>query len=213
MKFHRCRSSNPPFANASHPHADDFLRDPRLPAGTEESADAVSSATFRQQRRDNLIVEVATAAKLHDLIQRYNLQAETAPLSNFEAMKDRLNAMEDEAESLTDRHTPEAAIQVYTLLHDQILSADAALFDSLIPFVVSEEVLRDSEVQRLGVANRSVAITLWSSTLLGAVLVAIFSFVLGRNITRGIRLVAERANAIACGDRRRACRTRASGRP
>lgn len=184
-----------------------------MPAGTEESADAVSSATFRQQRRDNLIVEVATAAKLHDLIQRYNLQAETAPLSNFEAMKDRLNAMEDEAESLTDRHTPEASIQVYTLLHDQILSADAALFDSLIPFVVSEEVLRDSEVQRLGVANRSVAITLWSSTLLGAVLVAIFSSVLGRNITRGIRLVAERANAIACGDRRRACRTRASGRP
>jgi methyl-accepting chemotaxis protein len=164
------------------------------------AADPATSTRFRQQRRDNLAIEVAAASQLHDLIQRYNLDAEAAPLHKFETVNDRLNALEDEAESLTDRHTPEATLQAYALLHDQILPADAALFDSLIPFVVSEEALRDSEVQRLSVANRSVAITLWSSTLIGAVLVAILSFVLGRNITRGIRLVADRANAIACGD-------------
>ncbi len=49
-------------------------------------------------------------------------------------------------------------------------------------------------------ANRSVIITLWTTTLLGALVGGLVSLFLARRITRGLGLVAQRAQAIASGD-------------
>ena len=162
--------------------------------------DPVSSARFRKERRDNLATGDAAVVKLRTLIDRYNLEADAGPLENFQATIGRLSAMEDEAERLSDLHSPEGTRQAFALLHDQILPLDAALFDSLKPFVLSQEALRDGETARLREANHAVLITLWTATLLCAILGGFMSFALAQHLTRRIGLVAARANAIASGD-------------
>jgi methyl-accepting chemotaxis protein len=162
--------------------------------------DPVSSARFRKERRDNLATGDAAVVKLRTLIDRYNLEADAGPLENFQATSGRLSAMEDEAERLSDLHSPEGTRQAFALLHDQILPLDAALFDSLKPFVLSQEALRDGEIARLREANHAVLITLWTATLLCAILGGFMSFALAQHLTRRIGLVAARANAIASGD-------------
>jgi methyl-accepting chemotaxis protein len=162
--------------------------------------DPVSSARFRQERRVYNANSNSSATQLRALAQSYNLDDETAPLREYETRLATLSAIEDEVERLNELHTPQATHQALALLHDQILPQDTTLFDSLVPFVLSEEALRDEEVVRLSQANRSVLITLWIATVLGAVLGGLLSFLLARSITRRIGLVADRANAIASGD-------------
>jgi methyl-accepting chemotaxis protein len=164
------------------------------------NADPVSSARFRKERRDNLAVGDSSAAKLSNLIHKYDLEAEARPIGEFENQSDKLSAMEEEAERLSELHTPQGTGQAFNLLRDQILPLDATLFDSLKTFVLSEEALHDGETLRLRQANLTVVLTLWIATLLGAILGGILSFVLARRITRGIDLVADRAKAIASGD-------------
>jgi methyl-accepting chemotaxis protein len=162
--------------------------------------DPVSSARFRQERRDHLANSDAAAANLRDLVQKYNLDVEAAPLQEYETKLANQTAMEEEAERLNELHTPQATRQAFALLHDQILPQDAALGDSLRPFVLSEEALRDRELLNLREVNGTVLITLWTATILGAVIGGLISFLLARRITRSIGLVADRADAIASGD-------------
>lgn len=159
-----------------------------------------SAARFHKERLDNLAVGDAAAAQLRDLIHRYNLEAETAPLQQFESASDTLSATEEQAETLMASHSPQSTRQALALLHDQILPQDAALFDSLRPFILSEEALRDAELLNLREANGTVRLTLWIATILGAVLGTLLSFLLARRITRRIDRVADRAIAIASGD-------------
>jgi methyl-accepting chemotaxis protein len=162
--------------------------------------DPAAATAFHKERHENLAAGDQAAVKLHDLIRQYKLDAETAPLRQFESMNANLNALEDDAERLNQLHTPEGRRQAVILLHDQILPRDAALFDSLRPFVLSEEARRDAEGLRLQQANGDVLITLWTASILGAIVGGCLSFLLVRRITRGIGLVADRANAIASGD-------------
>jgi methyl-accepting chemotaxis protein len=162
--------------------------------------DPQSAETFRAERRRYLAVADASAAKLRDLIRQYNLNIEAAPLQDFEAANANLIVLEDEAERIHDRHTAESTNQAIALLHNQILPRDADLVASLHTFVKSQEDLRDEEMLRLRKANSAVLITLWTATILGALVGGFVSFVLARKITRGIGIVSARANAIASGD-------------
>jgi len=66
--------------------------------------------------------------------------------------------------------------------------------------VQSQETQCDADMDRLQEANRAVLLTLWTATLLGAIVGGVISFILARRVTRAIGLVADRANAIASGD-------------
>ncbi len=57
-----------------------------------------------------------------------------------------------------------------------------------------------TKLSTLDQATRDVLITLWTATILGAVVGGIFSLILARRVARGIVLVVDRANAIASGD-------------
>jgi methyl-accepting chemotaxis protein len=162
--------------------------------------DPESAARFRAERRENLAHGDAAASQLHNLIRQYNLDAEAAPLQVFEAANANLITTEDEAERISDRHTPESTRQAIALLQDQILPQDAALFASLHNFVRSEEALRDDEVGRLRSANSAVLITLWTATIVCAIIGGFISILFAGRITRGIGLLADRAHDIASGD-------------
>jgi methyl-accepting chemotaxis protein len=163
--------------------------------------DPASSTHFRAERSRYAAVGDTAARKLRDLVAQHDLGAEAGTvLLNFEASSAQLSALEEQAERIHDLHTPQSSNRAIAFLHDQILPRDADLFASLHDFVKSEESLRDDETVRLRKANNAILITLWTSTILGAVLGGLISLVLARWITRGIDQVAGRAAAIASGD-------------
>ena len=64
----------------------------------------------------------------------------------------------------------------------------------------SQMAQTNEELVQLRRANRSTLLTLWLATIFGAIVGGIISTFLARRITKGVDLVAERANAIAAGD-------------
>ncbi len=164
------------------------------------ATDPAASAFYRQQRRDKLAAGDVAAAKLIKLIQRLGPGPEAGEIQQFEALLAQLRSLEEETERLNELHTPAGTAQAHDLLQRQILPLDATLLASLNGFVKSQENQRDAEMVRLQQANRGVLVTLWTATILGVLLGGLFSLVLARRITRGISLIADRANAIATGD-------------
>ncbi|MDR3746506.1 MAG: methyl-accepting chemotaxis protein [Acidobacteriaceae bacterium] len=158
------------------------------------------AARFRTERLGNLAAGDAAIVRLNELNRRFDLGDDTATIQRIEAMRADLLLQEDEAERLSQLHTPEATAQAKLLLRDQILPLDATLLDALRDFIALQESRREVEMNTLQKANRGVLLTLWTATFLCAILGGTISFLLSRRISRSVDLVAERANAIAAGD-------------
>lgn len=161
--------------------------------------DPASSTSFRKERRERLAAGERAYSRLLTFGARLSPE-DLAVIKEFQAGVDQLRALEDEAERQNELRTPQGTSQAYDLIQNRILPLDASLFDSLKAFVKTQELTRDREMDLLSRANRSVLLTLWIASSLGALLGGIVSFVLARRITRAIKRVAERANAIAGGD-------------
>jgi methyl-accepting chemotaxis protein len=163
-------------------------------------ADRASSEHLRQLRSDNLNAADKPLAQLLELSRHYDLGADASRIQQIQPGLLQLHSTEDEVERLNELHTPQGSSQARNLLNTQILSRDAALFESMRLLVQSQEDQCDTDMDRLQEANRAVLVTLWTATLLGAIVGGVISFILARRITRSIGLVANRANAIASGD-------------
>jgi methyl-accepting chemotaxis protein len=162
--------------------------------------DPASSAYFRQLRKASLAGANQPFADLLEQAHHFDLDPEGDHLRGMQADIAQFEATEEEVERLQELHTPEGTTQAYALLRDRILPMDSRLLVSLKQFVESQERQSDSDTAKLHEANRSVLITLWTATILGALLGGVVSLLLARRITRGIGLVSARANAIASGD-------------
>ncbi|GAC1427757.1 MAG: hypothetical protein NVSMB62_25710 [Acidobacteriaceae bacterium] len=158
-----------------------------------------SSSRFRKDRRDRLAAGEASYAKLLEYSSHFSTDDITR-IREFQAGVADLRLLEDEAERLNELHTPEGTSQAYDLIQNRILPLDAALYASLNSFIQSQESARDREMARLNHENRSVLLTLWIASSVGALLGGLVSLLLGRRITRAIRLVVARADSIARGD-------------
>jgi len=162
--------------------------------------DSASSEHLRHLRSDNLNAADKPLAQLLELGRHYDLGADASRIQQIQPGLLQLHSVEDEVERLNELHTPQGSIQARTLLSSQILSRDAALFESMRLLVQSQENQCDADMDRLQQANRAVLLTLWTATLLGALVGGIISFIFARRVTRAIGLVADRATAIASGD-------------
>jgi methyl-accepting chemotaxis protein len=163
-------------------------------------AGRASSEHLRQVRSDNLNAADKPLAQLLELSRHYDLGADASRIQQIQPSLLQLHSVEDEVERLNELHTPQGSSQARTLLNSQILSRDAALFESMRLLVQSQENQCDADMDRLQQANREVLLTLWTATLMGALVGGIISFLFARRVTRAIRLVADRATAIASGD-------------
>ncbi len=163
-------------------------------------ADPASSEHLRQVRSYNLNAADKPLAQLLELSRHYDLGADATRIQQIQPGLVQLHSVEDEVERLNELHTPQGSIQARDLLNTQILSMDAALFESMRLLVQSQENQCDADMDRLQAANRAVLLTLWAATLLGALVGGIISFILARRVTRAIGLVADRATAIASGN-------------
>jgi methyl-accepting chemotaxis protein len=162
--------------------------------------DPAASAHFREMRKASLALANQPFAELMEQTRHFDLDPEDDQLRAMQADLAQFDASEEEVERLEELHTPAGSAQAYALLRDRILPMDSQLFISLKQFVRAQEELSDSDTAMLQQANRSVIITLWTATILGALVGGFISFILARRITRGIGLVAGRAHEIASGD-------------
>lgn len=157
------------------------------------------AAHFRQERLDDLAAGDAAFERLRDPARHID-PVETARVQKLQADVSRLGTFEDEAERLESLHTPEGHRRAQALLVDEILPLDKRVFEEVNELLRAEESARDTEVARLRGTGRSVLLTLWAATILGAAFGGLVLVALTRRITRPIDLLAERAHAIASGD-------------
>jgi methyl-accepting chemotaxis protein len=164
------------------------------------SADRASSQRLREARASDLATADAPLAKLVELARHFDLGADAPRVQQMQAGLVQLRSLEDQVERLNELHTSAGSAQARDLLRTQILSMDSTLFASMGLLVQSQEKQCDAEMALLQQFNLSILITLWTATILGAVVGGIVSLLLARRIARGIGLVAGRAAAIASGD-------------
>jgi methyl-accepting chemotaxis protein len=161
---------------------------------------AASSEQLRKQRLDDLNAADKPLAQLLELGRHYDLGSDASIIQQIQPGLLQLHSLEEEVERLNQMHTPHGSSQARDLLHTQILSLNSTLFASMGALVQSQEKQCDAEMAALQQLNIAVLLTLWTATLLGALVGGIVSFIFARRVTRAIALVAGRAIAIASGD-------------
>ena len=113
---------------------------------------------------------------------------------------DRLRSLQERVETLSDRKTPEDLAAAAALLKNDILALDQEMYTETT--AISESALRKAEADAMALrqANHRTLLTLWMVTLVGALAGLTVSALVARKIADAVRLVADRANAIAAGD-------------
>jgi methyl-accepting chemotaxis protein len=162
--------------------------------------DPETSIKLRAQRLASFESAERAAAELLTLSSGLNLGEQAIQVQQIQSQINQLRTDEKEVERLNQLRTPEGTSQAYDLLNSRILPLDATLFTSLDAFVGAQKAQSRLEINQLNEANRDVILSGWSATVLGAILGGIFATVIGKRVTRGVDMVAERANAIASGD-------------
>ncbi len=162
--------------------------------------DPASAAHFRKARQASLAQADEPFALLLEQAHLGELGADNTRIQNLQSGLAQFDALEQEVERLNELHTPEGSSQAYDLLRNRLLPMDSDLFNSLKQFAESQQAQNDSDSALLHHADLTVLITLWLTTILGAIFGGLVSFVISRRITRGIAIVVARADAIASGD-------------
>jgi methyl-accepting chemotaxis protein len=105
-----------------------------------------------------------------------------------------------ESEEQSRLDTPEGAAMSRVTLQQQVLPLNQLATDELAKIAVTQTRIVAGELAMLHSASQTVLATLWTATVLAAIVGGGISLFLTRRTTRRIDLVAARANAIASGD-------------
>ncbi len=162
--------------------------------------DPATSANLRQLRKQQFGMAETAVAKLRQDSARFDLGSDAPRLAMLESGLASLKPLEDKVEALNETKTSQGTAQAYDTLQNQILPLERSLFATVTDLAQSQMSQTNEELVRLRAANRSTLITLWLATIFGAIVGGLISTFLARRITKGVDLVAERANAIASGD-------------
>ena len=162
--------------------------------------DPATSASLRQLRKQQFAMAETAVAKLRQDSTHFDLGSDASRLSMLESGLASLKPLEEKVEALNETKTSQGTAQAYDTLQNQILPLERSLFATVTDLAQSQMSQTNEELIRLRAANRSTLITLWLATIFGAIVGGLISTFLARRITKGVDLVAERANAIASGD-------------
>jgi methyl-accepting chemotaxis protein len=162
--------------------------------------DPAASASFRHTRQQNLAQADASMTKLKEYASLYGLGYDATRINELDASLSNLKALEDKVEQLNESKSAQGTAQAYDTFQNQILPLEKSLFAMASDLSQSQMAQADDEIVQLKHANSATLYTLWLATILGALVGGSISVLLARRLTKGIDLVAERANAIAAGD-------------
>ena len=159
-----------------------------------------ASASFRHTRQQNLAQADASMAKLKEYASLYSLGYDATRINDLDTAFSNLKTLEDKVEQLNESKTAQGTAQAYDTFQNQILPLEKSFFALASDLSQSQMSQTDDEIVQLRHANTATLYTLWLATILGALIGGSISVLLARRVTKGIDLVAERANAIAAGD-------------
>ena len=162
--------------------------------------DPAASASFRHTRQQNLAQADASMAKLKEYASLYSLGYDATRINDLDTAFSNLKTLEDKVEQLNESKTAQGTAQAYDTFQNQILPLEKSFFALASDLSQSQMSQTDDEIVQLRHANTATLYTLWLATILGALIGGSISVLLARRVTKGIDLVAERANAIAAGD-------------
>src|SRR5580704_4810368 len=162
--------------------------------------DPAASASFRHTRQQNLAQADASMAKLKEYASLYSLGYDGTRINDLDAAFSNLKTLEDKVEQLNESKTAQGTAQAYDTFQNQILPLEKSFFALASDLSQSQMSQTDDEILQLRHANTATLYALWLATILGALIGGSISVLLARRVTKGIDLVAERANAIAAGD-------------
>jgi len=111
-----------------------------------------------------------------------------------------LQTLEEKVEQLNGTKTADNVAAAYVLLQHDVLQLINAMFATIDEITISQKAASAAEVVELQHANQMSVLTLWITTLLGAILGGFIQTILVRRVTRAIGLLVERADSIAAGD-------------
>jgi methyl-accepting chemotaxis protein len=161
---------------------------------------STTHATSHAGLFDSLRAVDSDLVSLRDLDNHLDLGSDEGKLAGISQQVLQVQLGERQSEEQSDLDTPDGAAQARTLLLQQVLPLNALLYDEVGKIVATQTVIEAQETAVLRRDDRMVLLTLWITSLLGAVLSGFFSYLIGRRIIRAVELVAARANAIASGD-------------
>jgi methyl-accepting chemotaxis protein len=151
-----------------------------------------SSSTAGGYRNDILL--------LNDRQSWPDLGVDAAKLDEILNLMQSVEALEQQTLASNDLATAEGMQAARTSLSDRILPLMKPIYSVSMDIIDAQDKLEAGEMKAMQEANTIAIWTMWTTTLLGAILGGILSSLLTRRIVRGIDLVAARANAIASGD-------------
>jgi methyl-accepting chemotaxis protein len=162
--------------------------------------DPSSSVAYRNSRREQFEQAEASLVKLRQDSAHFDLGPDGQRLAALEEGLAALKPLEEKVETLNETKTSQGTAQAYDTLQNQILPLEKTLFRNVTDLAQSQMAQTNEELVSLRRANHSTLLTLWLATILGALVGGSVSILLARRITRGVSMVADRANAIAAGD-------------
>jgi methyl-accepting chemotaxis protein len=142
----------------------------------------------------------ADLAMLRNDSNRPDLGADESKFNEMLSQIEEMQVQEQQVQTSIDQGTAAGTQKAREQLESNVLPLAASIFRLGNQIAGAQEAVGISEFKEMQNANAYVIGTLWTATILGALIGGLLSFLLARRITRGIRLVAARANAIASGD-------------
>jgi methyl-accepting chemotaxis protein len=139
-------------------------------------------------------------SSLRELDNRLDLGADDGRLPGIMQQVEQIETQEREAFELSDLGTPDGTSRATALLETNILPPSATVGNALGQIVSDQIAIGAQQTATLRAGDYAVLLTLWTATVLGAIVGGLVSFFLARRITHGIALVSQRADAIASGD-------------
>jgi len=139
-------------------------------------------------------------AMLRDRNNRPSLGADEGRFDQMLSQLEELEILEQRTQTLIDQRTAEGMQKARAQLENEVLPTAESINKTNVQLLDSQEAKERSEFRQMQSANAFVTGTLWTATILGALIGGIVSLIFARRITRSVDLVAERADAIASGD-------------
>jgi methyl-accepting chemotaxis protein len=112
----------------------------------------------------------------------------------------QLHELEDHIEALIESQKPADIAAARALMRGAMANQAGTLYETMYEVFLSENSAIGSESQQLVRASHVMVWTLWTATLVSALLGGLLGMTIARRISRGLRSVVGRATAIAEGD-------------
>ena len=162
--------------------------------------DPASAEMYRKLRHDTWQETQDDYARLSALNAQYDLGPAAEPIRDVKDSLNRLGEMQQQVEELIAAHNNDSTSQAYDLMRGPMATLSAELEHTLDNIMNIEWNQTQRQVSALKSANRNMLLTLGFATLFGVLAGFGISLLIGARISRSIRLLADRANAIATGD-------------